>query len=328
MRAVIWTAYGPPEVLKLREIERPVPGDQEILVRVAVSNVFAGDCEMRRFDIKFPFGALVRLMCGIFKPRVNSILGQEYAGEVVETGKAVTRFKPGDRVYGAVEPLVKGSYAEYLVTKGGALITMPANLGYKEAAVATVGGLNALHCLNVAEMGADKPAQKILFNGAGGSIGTMAIQIAKAWGAHVTAVDASDKLQKLKEIGADEVIDYTSEDFTANGESYDVIVDVVGKSTFFRTLGSVKPGGFFILANPPFYHLLFRIWAGWFSNRRVRFALAGYKLSELERLRSLLASGKVKPVIDREYTLDKAVEAHHYVESGRRVGNVILNVNV
>lgn len=326
MKAVVWTRYGPPDVLEVRDVARPVPNDRQLLVKVAVSNVFAGDCELRRFDVIFPWSVPVRLMCGIFKPRAGFVLGQEYAGEVIEVGRAVTRFRPGDRVFGATLFGRRGSYAEYLVSDGKAVVTMPDGATFEAAAVLTTGGLNALHFLRVARLGEDRPGQKVLLNGAGGSIGTLAVQIAKLYGAEVTAVDATHKLEKLSELGADHVIDYTNEDFTENGELYDVIVDIVGKCSYFRTLKSLKPGGYLILGNPPFAHLLLRCWSVLFGNKRVRFALAPYKLADLERLKQWLEDGRIKPVIDRSYPLEQAAEAHRYVETGRRVGNVVLDV--
>lgn len=326
MKAVIWTRYGPPEVLKLREVERPAPNARQMLVKVVVSNVFAGDCELRRFDVNFPWSLLVRLMCGIRKPRAGSVLGQEYAGEVVETGEAITRFEAGDRVFGATMFGARGSYAEYLVSDGKAVVTMPDNLSFEEAAVVTTGGLSALHFLRVAGLGEGGPRRKVLLNGAGGSIGTLAVQIAKVFGAEVTAVDATHKLDKLLELGADFVVDYTQEDFTENGEVYDVIVDIVGKCAYFRTLESVKAGGILVLGNPPFAHLLLRCFSAVFGTRRVRFALAGYGIADLEYLKALLADGRIRPVIDRRYPLEQAVEAHRYVETNERVGNVVLVV--
>jgi 2-desacetyl-2-hydroxyethyl bacteriochlorophyllide A dehydrogenase len=327
MKAVVWTRYGPPEVLQVQDIERPAPTTKQMLVKIAVSNVFAGDCELRRFELAFPWSILVRPIFGLFKPRPRSVLGQEYAGEVVEVGEDVTRFSKGDRVFGATMLGARGSYAEYLVSTGSGVVTMPDNLSFAEAAVVTTGGLNALHFLRVAGLGEGGPRRKVLLNGAGGSIGTLAVQIAKVFGANVTAVDATHKLGKLRELGADEVIDYTKEDFTENGELYDAVVDIVGKCSYFRTLKSVKPGGYLVLGNPPFRHLLLRCLSALFGTRRVRFALAGYAIPDLEYLRQLLQAGRIKPVIDRSYPLEQAVEAHRYVETGRRIGNVVLNVD-
>jgi NADPH:quinone reductase-like Zn-dependent oxidoreductase len=327
MKAAIWTAYGPPEVLQLREIPTPKPKDKQILVKVAVSNIFPGDCELRRLEVRIPGSWAMRLACGLRKPRDGSILGQEFAGVVVDVGKAVTRFKPGDRVFGAVEPFVHGTYCEYLVTYAGAVTAMPDEMSFEVAAVLTVGGLNALHLMRAAKLDEPPRGRKVLLNGAGGSIGTLAVQLAKLYGAEVTAVDCTHKLDKLREIGADHVIDYTQADFTDNGKLYDVVVDIVGKCDFFKTLKkSVKPGGSLLLANPPPRHVLLRWLWGPFSKRRIRFPLAGYALANLEYLKSLVAEGKIKPVIDRGYPLEEVVDGHRYIDANRRVGNVVLTI--
>jgi len=330
MRAVVWTRYGPPEVLSVQEVREPEPKNDEMLVRVEAANVFPGDCELRRFDVAFPFSLFVRLYCGVFKPRAGARLGQEYAGEVVSVGKDVAHFRPGDRVFGAVEMLVRGSYAEYLTTSGRTSTTIPDNVSFEAAAVATVGGLNALHFLKVAEVSPDAPPKDVLMLGAGGSIGTMAIQIAKAFGARVTAVDTTHKLDKLLELGADEVVDFTRTDFSASAHTYDAVIDIVGKNTpassLARSLKVVRPGGLLVLGNPPFRHLLARPWAGRRGGKRIRFALAGYERGPLETLRELLASDSVKPVIDRRYALTDVVAAHRFVETGQRIGNVVLCV--
>jgi len=327
VKTVIWTAYGPPDVLQVQDMDIPQPNDNKVLVKVAATNVFPGDCELRRFDIKFPWTIPVRLIYGLFKPKAGSVLGQEFSGEVVEVGKNVDRFKPGDHIFGAVEPMASGAYTEYLLTSGKYATIVPDTLSLEEAAVVTVGGLNALHFLRIAGIQEGGPRKKVLLNGAGGSIGTLAIQIAKVYGAEVTAVDATHKLEILLAIGADKVIDYTQVDFTCNGETYDVVIDLVGKCSLFRTVESVKPGGHLILANNPFSHALLRLWSGIFSTRKVRVALAGYDLSALETLRDLLASGRIKPVIERRYTLTEIVEAHRYVETGQRTGNVVITVD-
>ena len=330
MKAVIWTAYGDPDVLELREVPEPVPKDDEILVRIAASNVFPGDCELRRLDMDFPWSLFVRAACGFRAPRPGAILGQEYAGEVVRVGSAVTRFAVGDRVFGASEGLTHGSYAEFVATKAKTVTKIPAALSFDEACAATVGGLNALDFLAIAGIDADGPPRRLLIIGAGGSIGTMAVQIAKAFGAHVTVVDSTDKLERLLRLGADRAIDFTREDFRAEGPVYDVAIDIVGRNTTSRqslsgNLGAVIPGGMLVLGNPPIGHLLFGLVAGR-PAKKVRTALTAYRPDALERLRQLLDSGRVRPVIDRRFALEAAPEAHRYVESGRRVGNVILTM--
>lgn len=332
MKAVIWTRYGPPDVLKIRDVARPEPKAHEALVKVAVANVFPGDCELRRLDVDFPWSCLVRAYCGLLVPKPGAILGQEFAGEVVAVGSAVTRFKVGDRVFGATEGLTRGSYAEYVVTSGKAVVTMPENVPFDAAAVATVGGLNALDFLAVAGITEDTPGKRLLIVGAGGSIGTMTVQIAKAFGTHVTVVDTTHKLERLLELGADRAIDFTREDFARDGEIYDVVIDIVGKNvagrnSLLRTLKAVKRRGMLVLGNPPFSHLLLRLLVAPFAGKKVRFALARYRISELERLKALLQSGQVRPVIDRRFALDDVVAAHRYLETGQRVGNVILDVS-
>jgi 2-desacetyl-2-hydroxyethyl bacteriochlorophyllide A dehydrogenase len=332
MKAVIWTSYGPPEVLKVRDIARPEPKEHDVVVKVAVSNVFPGDCELRRLDMDFPWSLLVRTFCGLRAPKPDAILGQEYAGEVVAVGSAVKRFKIGDRVFGATERLTRGSYAEYVVTSGKTVVTLPENVSFDEAAVATVGGLNALDFLAIAGIAEGGPVKRLLIVGAGGSIGTMAVQIAKAFGAHVTVVDTTHKLKRLLDLGADRAVDFTAEDFTRDGELYDVVIDIVGRNvtgrnSLLRTLKAVKRGGTLVLGNPPFSHVLLRLVAGPFTGKKVRFALARYRIGELRRLKGLLRSGQVRPVIDRRFALDDVVAAHRYVETGQRVGNVVLVIS-
>ena len=328
---MIWTRYGPPEVLQLRDVEQPVPKDNQILVRVFAANVFLGDCELRRMDVAFPFSLLVRLGVGIFKPRAGARLGQEYAGEVVAVGKSVTRFSPGDRIFGAIEPFTPGCYAEYIVSTGKAAMKLPAHLPFEKAAAAAVGGLNALHFLRVAGVTEGGQPKKLLLIGAGGSIGTMAIQIARAFGAHVTAVDTTHKLQKLRDLGADRVIDYTREDVAREGEVYDATIDIVGGnargSSLRRSLKTVKPDGLLILGNPPFRHLLALPFARLFTRKKVRFALASYGKRDCDELERLIQSGRVSPAIDRVYALEQAVDAHRYMETGQRIGNVVLAVS-
>jgi len=246
MKAIVWTKYGPPDVLQLREVEKPVPKDNEVLIRVKAATVTAGDCELRRFDITIMLWLLVRIMVGIRKPRIK-ILGQEMAGEIESVGKNVTQFKKGDPVFAAAVMRL-GAYAEYACLPGKYPIEIkPANMSYEEAATIPTGGLNALHFLRKGNI---QSGQKVLIYGAGGSIGTFDVQLARYFGAEVTAVDSKDKLEMLLSIGADHVIDYTQEDFTKNGETYDIVFDVVGKSSFLRGIKSLKETGFYLVANP------------------------------------------------------------------------------
>jgi NADPH:quinone reductase-like Zn-dependent oxidoreductase len=237
-------------------------------------------------------------------------------------GTQVTRFKPGDEI---VSPTgLGGAYAEYLCLKGNHAAFKPLNVSHTEAATVSVGGLNALHLMRTAEIEA---GQRVLLNGAGGCIGTVAIQLAKNLGAEVTAVDSTEKLPVLKSIGADHVIDYTQQDFTQNGETYDVIIDIVGKSSYSRSLRSLQKDGYFVLANAPTSHLIRSLWSRVFGSRRVRPVLTSYKAEDLACLMELLEAGKLKPVIDRRYPLSQAADAHGYVDSGRKTGNVVLTVS-
>ena len=322
MKAVIWTRYGPPDVLQLREIEKPTPRDNEVLIRIVATSVFAGDCEMRRFDFPISFWLPLRLMFGLVKPRVK-ILGQEFAGEVEAVGKEVTQFRQGDRVFAPTDAGF-GAYAEYICLPASHPISIkPANMTFEEAATVPVGGLNALHFLRKGNI---QPGQKVLINGACGGIGTIAIQIAKASGSEVTAVDSAAKLDVLRSLGADKVIDYLQEDFTRNGERYDVIIDVVGKSPFSRSVKSLTKNGRYILGNPRLPGMLKGIWTSLFSSKKVIIALAGYKTEDLDYLKDLIEQGKIRAVIDRSYPLDQISKAHTYVETGKKAGNVVINV--
>jgi len=246
MKAVVCTKYGPPDVLQLRELEKPIPSDNEVLIRVHAATVLAGDCELRSLDFPHPFQLLMRIGFGFTRPR-RKILGQELAGEIESIGNEVKSFRRGDQVY-AFTGFHLGAYAEYDCLPERRLVaTKPVNMTYEEAAAVPAGGLHSLHLLSKARI---RDGHKALINGAGGSVGTMAVQLAKSLGAEVTGVDSTEKLDMLRSIGADHVIDYTKEDFTRSGETYDVIFDVVGRASFGGCLRSLKQEGFFILGNP------------------------------------------------------------------------------
>ena len=322
MKAIIWTKYGPPDVLQLKEVEKPTANDNEVLIKIVASSVFAGDCEMRRFDFPLSFWLPLRLMFGLFKPRIK-ILGQELAGQIEAVGKEVKQFKKGDLVFAPTEASF-GAYAEYICLPVTHPISIkPENMTFEEAATVPVGGLNALHFLRKGKI---QSGQKVLINGACGGIGTIAVQLAKAYGAEVTAVDSASKLDVLRSLGADALIDYQQEDFTNNGQHYDIIVDVVGKSPFSRSVKSLKKNGHYILGNPRLAGIVRGIWTSMVSSKRVIAALAAYKSEDLEYLKKLIEQGKIKAVIDRSFPLEKISEAHTYVETGRKAGNVVINI--
>jgi NADPH:quinone reductase-like Zn-dependent oxidoreductase len=320
MKAIVFTRYGPPDVLALKEVAKPVPGDNEVLIRVHATTVTAGDCEVRRFEMPMLLWLPIRIYIGLIGPR-KQILGQELAGVVEGAGRNVTRFRKGDQVFGSCG---FGACAEYVcIPEGGALAIKPANMNYEEAAAVPVGGLNALYFLRKGNI---RAGQKVLINGAGGSIGTMAIQLARSFGAEVTAVDSTGKLEMLRDLGADRVIDYTREDITGRGETYDVIFDIASKSSFSGIIGSLKKDGTYLLANLGLSLMIRGLWTSMTSSRKVVFGLAGDSAEDLAFLGELAAAGKIKPVIDRRYRLEETAEAHRYVEKGLKKGNVVIDV--
>jgi len=325
MRAIVCTDYGPPEVLRLRDVRKPVPKDNEVLVRIRATTVSAADCELRRFDFAPWIWVPMRLAFGIRRPR-QRVLGQELAGDVESIGKDVRSLKTGDRVFAATG-IGLGAYAEYICLREnpttGAIATMPANLGYEEAAAIPYGGGEALGFLRKANV---RSGQRVLVNGAGGSFGTFAVQLAKDLGAHVTAVDSAPKLEMLRAIGADRVIDYAQEDFTAGPETYDVIFDVVRGTPSARMVRMLTENGCLLMANPGFLQIVRARWASRGSKRRVSFAASGSTSEDLAYLRGLVEAGRLHAVIDRRFPLEQMVEAHRYAESGQKLGNVVVVV--
>ncbi len=324
MRAVVWTRYGPPEVLQLREVAKPVPKANEVLVRVRAATVTLGDCEFRSLSFPLHLRLPLRLYAGLIRPARITILGQELAGEVEAVGEAVTRFKPGDPVY-APTYFRMGAYAEYACLPEASPRLKPANLTFEEAATIPTGGVNGLHFLRNAAVG---PGQRLLINGAGGSIGTYALQLAREAGVEVDCVDRAEKLDLLQALGARRVFDYLREDFTQSGERYDAVLDVVGKSPFSGSLRSLMPGGRYVLGNPRPLGMLRALWA-WANrttDKRVSFEQANYRDEDFARLAALLEAGRIRPVIDRRFPLEQTVEAHRYVESGMKLGNVVIQV--
>lgn len=322
MKVVIWTKYGPPEGLQIRNVEKPKPGDRDILIRVYATTVTAGDCEARALKFPLFFRMLFRLWFGWTKPR-NIVPGQELSGVVESTGKKVNKFKPGDEVVAATL-FRMGACAEYIcLPETYPVFIRPAGLTFAEAATLPTGGVNALHFLHKAGI---RSGSEILIVGAGGSIGVYAIQLAKHYGAIVTAIDAGNKLMTLKTAGADYVVDYQREDFTRNRKTYDAIIDIAGKTHFRRTLKCLTPRGRYVLGNPTFSGMLQGLLTSISSWKSVSSKMAEYKKADLNKLKSLIETGKIKPLIDRRYSLEQTVEAHRYVESGQKKGHVVIEI--
>jgi NADPH:quinone reductase-like Zn-dependent oxidoreductase len=328
MRAIIWTKYGAPDVLQLREVAKPEPKDHEVQIKVLATTAFMGDCEMR--GLKFPFylALPIRLYVGILKPKRLKILGQEFAGEITALGKNVRHYQKGDPVFGSTGFRL-GAYAEYICVPveqqelAGPLAIKPQNMSYEEAAAVNIGGLEALHFLGKGNI---KPGERVLINGAGGSIGTFAIQLAKHFGAEVTAVDRPEKLDMMRGIGADHVIDYTQEDFTQNGSTYDVIFDVIGKSPFSRSVQALRENGRYLIGNPTFAKMVRgRLGLGK-GRKKVILETATLRKQDLIYLKDLIEAGKIRTVIDRSYPLEEMSAAHRYVETGQKKGNVVITV--
>src|SRR6266498_136994 len=272
MKAIVWTKYGSPDVLQLKEVEKPTPKDNEVLIKVHAATVTLADCELRRLNGS-PLMLALRIYIGLLKPKRITVPGQELAGEIEAVGMNVTKFKKGDPVF-APCLLHLGAYAEYKCLPETYPVLKPANITYEEAATLPTGGINGLDFLRAGNVQA---GESILINGAGGSIGTYAVQIAKTLGAEVTCVDSAEKLGMLRSIGADHIIDYTQEDFTKNGEIYDVIIDVIGKSPFSASLRSLKPNGRYVLGNPSLSARLKARWTPMTEGKHVIIALARYK---------------------------------------------------
>ncbi|MFW9863712.1 MAG: NAD(P)-dependent alcohol dehydrogenase [Candidatus Thorarchaeota archaeon] len=320
MKAIVYTRYGPPDVLQVKEIDKPTPKENEVLIKIHATTVTAADWRIRKAD---PF--LARLMNGFLRPKKCNILGIELAGEVAEVGKDVTKFKPGDQVFGTTG-FGFGAYAEYVVLPEDASITLkPANLSLEESAAVPVGADTALFFLRT--QGNIQSGQKVLIYGASSSVGSYAVQLAKYFGAEATAVCSTANQEWVKDLGADKMIDYKKEDFTESGETYDLIFDAVGKLSILGSMKALKEDGIFLDAVGMLRRGIQGKLATMRNNKRVLGDTATGRLEDLVFLKELIEAGKLKPVIDRRYRLEDIAEAHRYVETGRKKGNVIITLD-
>jgi NADPH:quinone reductase-like Zn-dependent oxidoreductase len=325
MRAVVYDRYGPPDVLRLEDVERPIPKEDEVLVKIHATAVTRADCATREANRRSGLAVtlLSRVISGLRRPR-QRILGSELAGEVEAVGAAVSEFAVGDHVFGS-SGFRFGAYAEFICMRESARIAhKPTGMSFEEAAAVCDGGLNALWCLRLADL---RKGQRILIYGASGAIGTAGVQLAKYFEADVTAVCNTKNLETVRSLGADRVIDYTQEDFTKDGQTYDVIFDAVGKHSFRRCRGSLKRGGSY-LATDGFQNLMLALWTSRVGDKKVMFSIPPrYTKKDVLFLKELIETGRYRAVIDRCYPLEDVVEASRYVETEQKTGNVVLTIN-
>lgn len=322
MKAIVYTKYGPPDVLQLKDVEKPTPRDNEVLVKIHATSVHIGDTRLRSFTVPTMVRLPFRLAMGIRGPR-KGILGSELAGEIEVVGKEVKLFKEGDQVFGDAG-MVLGAYAEYVcLPEKAILVTKPPSMTYEEAAAGPVTALAALYYLRKGNI---KSGQKVLINGASGALGIAAVQLARHFGAEVTGVCSTTNIELVKSLGADNVIDYTKEDFTKSGQTYDVIFDAIGKSSFSRCKGSLKQKGIYLFSNISLVILFQMLWTSITGGKKAIFGNPTSSTEDLVFLKELIEAGKLKPVIDRRYPLEQMVEAHRYVDTGRKKGNVVIAV--
>jgi NADPH:quinone reductase-like Zn-dependent oxidoreductase len=320
MKAIVYERYGPPEVLQLKEVEKPTPKDNEVLIKIHVTTVTAADWRVRSLTAPAGFGLIMRLVLGVSRPR-QPILGSELAGEIESVGKDVSKFKVGDQVF-AFSGFGMGCHAQYkCMSQDGAVAPKPTNLTYDEAAALSFGGTTALDFLRRAKL---QSGEKVLVNGASGAVGTAAVQLAKHFGADVTGVCSTANVELVQSLGANHVIDYSKEDFTQNGETYDVIVDVVGTTPFSRSKASLKERGRLLQVLGSLPELLRVPWVSMTSSKKVIAGPAAESAEDLRFLAKLAEEGEFKPVIDRRYPFEQIIEAHRYVDTGRKKGNVVI----
>lgn len=323
MKAITYSRYGPPDVLQIEDVPEPEPGDDEVLIRVRAAEATKADTEMRsfRFAVKW-FWLPLRLEMGVRKPR-RRILGGYFAGEVAALGKDVTRLAVGDEVYGTAG-IRFGAYGEYVSLPARyTIVPKPTNMSFAEAAAVPLGALNALHFLRLAEI---QRGEKVLINGAGGSIGAYGVQIAKSMGAEVTAVDKGIKADFIRRMGADHFVDYTKEDFTAAGRTYDVIFDMVPGSSYSGCIRILNPNGRYLTGNPTMSFMLRSVFTTWFSDKTVRFAFARESEEELLALKAMIETGDIGSIVEKVYPMEQAAEAHRRVEAEERLGALVIAI--
>jgi NADPH:quinone reductase-like Zn-dependent oxidoreductase len=323
MRAIVYTDYGSPDVLQLKEVAKPTPKENEILIRIHATTVTSADWRVRSLNMPQGFGLLSRLVFGILKPR-QPILGSELAGEVESVGRDVNKFKVGDPVF-AFCGVGMGCYAEYrCVPEDGAVVHKPANLTYEEAAAISFGGTTALDFFRRGNL---QSGEKVLINGASGGVGTAAVQLARYFGADVTGVCSTANVAMVKALGANHVIDYMKENFIENGETYDIVVDTVGTAPFSRSKNSLKESGRLLLVLGRLTDILQAPWVSMTSHKKVIAGPAAERVEDMRFLAKLAEAGEFKPVIDRCYPFEQIVEAHRYVDTGRKKGNVVVKLS-
>lgn len=324
MRAVVYRQYGPPEVLHLADLPRPTPNADEVLIHVRAAEATKADCELRSFQFAVKwFWLPLRIALGWRRPK-RPVLGGYLSGDIVAVGESVSKFKPGDTVFGSAQ-LRMGAYGEYVCLPASyTLLAKPENLSFAEAAAVPLGGLNALHFMNEACV---SEGDHVLVNGAGGSIGTFGVQIAKARGARVTAVDSALKEAMLREVGADHFIDYQKQDFTRAGQKYDVIFDMVAGSSYSGCMRCLRPAGRYVKGNPRLSDMFRCVLTSTFTKKTASCAFAGEREDELLTLKQMLEEGVIRPILDQVYPLAQAAEAHRRVETEQRLGIVVLSAD-
>ena len=322
MKAVVYERYGPPEVLQLREVEKPAPKDNEALIKTYATTVTSGDWRVRSLNVPAGFGLIMRLVFGVTRPK-QPILGTELAGVVESVGKDVKKYKVGDQVF-AFSDAAMGCHAEYkCMREAGAMALKPANLTYEEAAALSFGGTTALDFFRRGRL---QSGEKVLVNGASGGVGTAAVQLAKHFGAEVTGVCSTANVELVRSLGASHVIDYTKRDFTQNGETYDIIVDTAGTASFTRSKTSLKERGRLLMVLGGLPDMLQIPWVSMTSRKKVIAGPAAGRAEDLRFLAGLAEAGEFKPVIDRRYPFEQIAEAHRYVDTGRKKGNVVITL--